>query len=120
MIGLAGSARIIGPGRTPVVITRLWRGWTAPRDADAYERFLLGDLFPAMRPIAGFRGADVLRRPDGDEVAFVTLTRFDALDAIRAFAGDDYETPVLEPEALALLSRYERQAVHFETSTFLP
>jgi antibiotic biosynthesis monooxygenase (ABM) superfamily enzyme len=100
------------------MITRLWRGWTRPEDADAYERFLLDELFPAMGRIAGFRNADVLRRVDGDEVAFVTLTRFDSLGAIRAFAGEDHETPVLEPQALALLSRYEDRAEHFETARF--
>ena len=71
-----------------------------------------------MREIDGFLDADLLRRRDGDEVAFVTLTRFDSLDAIRAFAGDDYERPVLEPEALALLSRYEERAAHFGTDRF--
>ena len=76
------------------MITRLWRGWTATENADAYERFLLTELFPSMRDIAGFRGADVLRRDEQGEVAFVTLTRFDTLDAIRAFAGEDYETRV--------------------------
>jgi heme-degrading monooxygenase HmoA len=101
-----------------MMITRMWRGWTAASDADAYKRFLLDELFPAMQSIAGFRGADVLQRPDRDEVAFVTLTRFDSLEAIRAFAGDDYETPVLEPRALELLSRYESHAVHYETDTF--
>jgi antibiotic biosynthesis monooxygenase (ABM) superfamily enzyme len=100
------------------MITRMWRGWTAIADADAYEAFLLGELFPSMRQIPGFRGADVLRRVDGGEVAFVTLTRFDSLDAIRAFAGEDYEAPVLEPEALALLARYEPRAVHYETAGF--
>ena len=100
------------------MITRVWRGWTASEQADAYERFLLADLFPSMRTISGFLGADLLRRPDGHEVAFVTLTRFDSLDAIRAFAGSHYEVPVLEPEALALLSRYDRQALHFDTVTF--
>ena len=100
------------------VITRLWRGWTAPENADAYERFLLTELFPSMRDIPGFRGADVLRRDDHGEVAFVTLTRFDTLDAIRAFAGDDYEIPVLEPTARALLSRYDQRAQHFTTSSF--
>jgi antibiotic biosynthesis monooxygenase (ABM) superfamily enzyme len=100
------------------MITRMWRGWTAIDDADAYEAFLLGELFPSMRQIPGFRGADVLRRVDGGEVAFVTLTRFDSLDAIRAFAGEDYEAPVLEPEALALLARYEPRAVHYETAGF--
>jgi antibiotic biosynthesis monooxygenase (ABM) superfamily enzyme len=102
------------------MITRLWRGWTATENADAYERFLLAALFPAMRDIDGFEGADVLRRAEEDEVAFVTLTRFASLDAIRAFAGDDLEVPVLEPQALALLSRYDERAQHFETSSFVP
>jgi len=100
------------------MITRLWRGWTAIEDANAYEQFLLSELFPSMRSIRGFRGADVLRRPERDEVAFVTLTRFDSLDDIRKFAGDDYEVPVLEPEALALLSRYGERAFHFDTASF--
>jgi hypothetical protein len=97
-----------------MTITRIWRGWTRVEDADAYERFLLDELFPSMRGIAGFEGAEVLRRRDGDEVAFVTLTRFDSLDAVRAFAGDDYEVPVLEPPALALLSRHDDRAVHYD------
>jgi antibiotic biosynthesis monooxygenase (ABM) superfamily enzyme len=100
------------------VITRLWRGWTAPENAGAYERFLLSDLFPSMRGIPGFRNADVLRRDDGSEVAFVTLTRFDSLEAIRAFAGEDYETPVIEPPARDLLSHYDERAQHFSTSSF--
>jgi antibiotic biosynthesis monooxygenase len=97
----------------------MWRGWTAPENADAYQRFLVDHLFPAMREIEGFRGADVLRRDDGNEVAFVTLTRFDSLDAIKAFAGEGYEQPVLEPRALELLSRYDGRAEHFDTAPFL-
>jgi antibiotic biosynthesis monooxygenase (ABM) superfamily enzyme len=100
------------------MVTRLWRGWTATADADAYGQFLLNELFPSMRAIDGFRGADVLRRVDGDEVAFVTLTRFDSLEAIREFAGHSYEVPVLEPEALALLSHYDERALHFDTAVF--
>jgi antibiotic biosynthesis monooxygenase (ABM) superfamily enzyme len=100
------------------MITRLWRGWTLAEHADEYERFLLGDLFPAMRDIEGFIGADVLRRRDGDETAFVTLVRFDSLAAIREFAGEPLDVPVLEPEALALLSRYDERAHHFETASF--
>jgi antibiotic biosynthesis monooxygenase (ABM) superfamily enzyme len=102
------------------MITRMWRGWTAAANADAYERFLLDELFPAMRDIAGFRGADVLRRPEGDEVAFVTLTRFESLEAVRAFAGEHYDVPVLEPQALALLARYDQRAEHFDTASFAP
>jgi heme-degrading monooxygenase HmoA len=100
------------------MITRMWRGWTAHEDADTYEQFLLRKLFPAMRSIAGFRGAEVLRREDGGETVFVTLTRFDSLEAIREFAGQAYGTPVLEPEARALLARYEERAEHFLTSPY--
>ena len=100
------------------MITRLWRGWTSREDAETYEQFLLTELFPSMRAIPGFRGAEVLRRVDGDEVAFVTLTRFDSLDAIRAFAGPDYEVPVLEPQALAVLSRHDERALHFDSASF--
>jgi antibiotic biosynthesis monooxygenase (ABM) superfamily enzyme len=100
------------------VITRLWRGWTSAENADPYERFLLEELYPSMRGITGFRGADVLRRQEGGDVAFVTLTRFESVAAVIAFAGEDYEVPVLEPQALALLSRYEERAAHFDTTSF--
>jgi antibiotic biosynthesis monooxygenase (ABM) superfamily enzyme len=96
----------------------MWRGWTATENADAYERFLLTELFPSMRSIRGFRGADVLRRLENDEVAFVTLTRFDSLDDIREFAGEAHDVPVLEPQALALLSHYDKRALHFDTASF--
>jgi len=71
-----------------------------------------------MRSIPGFRGADVLRRLEGEEVAFVTLTRFESLNDIREFAGDDSDVAVLEPQALALLSRYDERALHFDTALF--
>src|SRR3954452_15836041 len=96
------------------MIGRLWKGWTDPADADAYERFLRDELFPQMRSIAGFRGGYVMRRPAGEEVEFVTLTLFDSLDDVKRFAGPGYETPVIEPDAARLLKRYEPRAVHYD------
>jgi antibiotic biosynthesis monooxygenase (ABM) superfamily enzyme len=75
------------------MIARLWRGWTASANADAYESFLLTELFPSMREIPGFRGADVLRAAEQTEVAFVTLTRFDSLQAIRALPATTMSGP---------------------------
>jgi heme-degrading monooxygenase HmoA len=98
------------------VIARVWRGWTAAGDADAYERFLRTELFPDVARLEGFGGAHILRRPGADgEVEFVTVTLFASLDAVRAFAGEDYETPVIEPEAQRLLSHYEDRAVHYDS-----
>jgi antibiotic biosynthesis monooxygenase (ABM) superfamily enzyme len=101
-------------------ITRMWRGWTSQMAADDYERFVLDELFPSMRSIPGFLGADALRRPDGDEVAFVTLTRFHSVDDIRAFAGEAIDIPVIEPRAAELLARFEQRAVHYETASLEP
>jgi antibiotic biosynthesis monooxygenase (ABM) superfamily enzyme len=106
--------------RIDPMITRMWRGWTASGDADAYERFLLTELFPVVCKLPGFVAARVLRRALGDEEEFVTQVTFESLDAVRAFAGDDYETPVIEPEAERLLSRYEDRAAHYETVLFSP
>lgn len=96
------------------MIARLWHGWTAPENADAYEEFLRTKMFPSIHRVPGYLGADLLRRDDGQEIAFVTITRFESLDAVRAFAGENYERAVVEPEARALLSRFEDRSVHYE------
>jgi antibiotic biosynthesis monooxygenase (ABM) superfamily enzyme len=96
------------------VIARLWHGWTAPENADAYEEFLRTKMFPSIRRVPGYLGADLLRRENGDEVAFVTITRFESLESVRAFAGEDYEQAVVEPEARALLSHFDDRSAHYE------
>jgi antibiotic biosynthesis monooxygenase (ABM) superfamily enzyme len=98
------------------VIARLWHGWTSRENAAPYERFLREHMFPSMERVPGFLGAELLRREDGDEIAFVTITRFESYDAVRAFAGDDYERAVVEPEARALLSRRDERSEHFEVA----
>ena len=56
------------------------------------------------------------RQPQAEgEVAFVTMTLWESLDAIRAFAGEDYEVAVVLPEARKLLSRFDQRSVHYET-----
>jgi antibiotic biosynthesis monooxygenase (ABM) superfamily enzyme len=96
------------------VIARVWHGWTPPQNADAYEQFLRTKMFPSIHRVPGYLGADLLRREDGDKVAFVTITRFESLESVRAFAGEDYEQAVVEPEARALLSRFDERSEHYE------
>lgn len=71
-------------------------------------------MFPSIHSVPGFLGADLLRRDGGNEIAFVTITRFESLDAVRSFAGEDYEQAVVEPEAQRLLSRFDERSEHFE------
>jgi Antibiotic biosynthesis monooxygenase len=97
------------------VIARLWHGWTTPGNADAYEMLLRTEVLPGIGRIAGARGAYVLRSALGDEVEFVTITLWDSLEAVRAFAGDDYEVAVVPPAARQLLSRFDERSSHYET-----
>jgi antibiotic biosynthesis monooxygenase (ABM) superfamily enzyme len=96
------------------MIARHWRGWTKHEDADAYEAFLKSKVLPGLREIAGYRGGYVLRKDDAQESEFMVVNLFDSLDAVKRFAGPDYNIPVFEPEAKALLSRIETVANHYE------
>ena len=96
------------------MIGRIWHGWTTPENADAYEQLLRGEVLPGINRIEGFRGARLFRRDAGDEVEFVTLTLFDSRDAVRAFAGDDYELAVVLPEARRLLSHFDERSAHYD------
>ena len=92
------------------MIARIWHGWTKKADAGAYEKLLRNEIFPsiAARNIEGYRGAELFIRDDGDEVEFVTLLRFDSMDAVKEFAGADESKPVIYPKAEALIARMER------------
>ena len=99
------------------MIARIWHGWTKPVDAKTYEILLRKEIFPsiAARRINGYHGAELFIREDGDEVEFVTLLRFDSMDAVKEFAGPDASKPVIFPKAEALISRME-DARHYQVA----
>lgn len=95
------------------MIARIWRGATAPANADAYAAHLRDNILPELASLPGNAGLMVLRRPDGDAVAFTVITLWRSLDAIRGFAGDDVEAAVVPAEARALLSAHDDRAEHW-------
>jgi len=98
------------------MISRLWHGWTAPANADAYEDLLRREIFAgiAARRIAGFHGIELWRRTVGAEVEFVTVMKFESLEAVAEFAGTDYEVAVVPPAARALLARFDVRSAHYD------
>ena len=98
------------------MISRIWHGWTTPENADAYDSLLREEIFHgiAARKIPGFFGIDLLRRKLGDTVEFITVMWFESLDAVRDFAGEDYERPVVPPAARKLLLRFDDRSAHYE------
>lgn len=99
------------------MIARVWRGWTTPENADAYQRVVTGRVLPdiAARDLPGYRGAYLLRRAteDGD-VEFSTIMLFGSLDDVRAFTGDDYAVAHVPPEARAVLARFDERSAHYD------
>jgi hypothetical protein len=75
------------------MISRIWHGWTSLENADAYER---------------------LRREQPTETEFITIMWFSSLEAVRVFAGSDYEAAVVPPAARALLTRFDARSAHYD------
>ena len=98
------------------MISRIWHGWTTRGNADKYEGLLKEEIFVGIQNlnIRGFNGIQLLRREVGEEVEFVTIMLFESLDAVREFAGDDYEVAVVPEKAKAVLSHFDEQSRHYE------
>jgi len=71
----------------------------------------------AARKIDGYRGAELFIREDDDEIEFLTLLRFDSMDAVKEFAGADEGKPVIYPKAEALLTRMDERSQHYRIVT---
>jgi hypothetical protein len=98
------------------MMSRIWHGWTTPGNADKYEVLLKEEIFIGIQNlhIRGLKSIQLLRRNVGNEVEFVTIMLFDSLDAVREFAGEDYEAAVVPEKARALLSRFDHRSQHYE------
>ncbi len=99
------------------MITRLWRGWTTPANAERYENLIRSTIFPGIlgRGIKGLQRLELHRLDADEEIEFLTIMRFVSQDAVIAFAGSDWEASVVPPAARALLSRHEARARHYRS-----
>ena len=91
------------------MIGRIWHGWTTPQNADKYESLLKEEIFSgiAEKKVSGYKGIQLFRRSlDNEEVEFVTIMWFDSWDAVKQFAGDDYERAYVPPAAREVLARF--------------
>ncbi|XUW99811.1 MAG: hypothetical protein TUN42_07920 [Dehalogenimonas sp.] len=59
-------------------------------------------------------GIQLLRRNSGNETEFITLIAFDDIDAVKEFAGIDYEAAVVPHKARKLLSHFDQRSQYYE------
>jgi hypothetical protein len=98
------------------MIGRIWHGYTTRENANNYESLLKEEIFIGIRnrQIPGFQEIQLLRRELDEEVEFITIMWFDSIDAVRTFAGTDYEIAVVPPKARAILKRFDERSQHYE------
>lgn len=100
-----------------MAIKRVWRGWTTPENAEPYRTLLKEHVRPGIeaKNIPGYQSLELLSRNLGDEVEFMTVMTFDALEDIVGLQGADYERAYVPEAAQAVLSRWDKMCLHFET-----
>lgn len=101
------------------MIARIWRGWASTTTADDYQHHYGAEVAEHLQRVAGFRGARLLRRQDGDEVMFTSITVFTSMEDVRAFAGEDPEQAVVEATARRALTRWDERVTHHEVTADL-
>lgn len=98
------------------MIIRIWHGYTSPENAEAYENILKTEVMHEIegKQIAGFREIRLLRKEAADEVKFITTILFDSMEAVKAFAGEDYEKAFVPEAARKVLKRFDERVEHYE------
>ena len=103
-----------------MTVKRIWHGWTTPENADVYQQLLHDHVFPGIeaKQIEGYRGVELLRREQEDEVEFVTIMSFDSIQNVIEFQGEDYTRCYVPDAAQQVLKRWDEHATHYEAQGF--
>jgi heme-degrading monooxygenase HmoA len=97
------------------MITRTWHGRTSLENADDYLMFLLHEGTKEYLQTRGNLSVKVWQRKEKDCCHFWTVTEWEDTDAIKRFAGDDYEKAKYYPEDEGILLEFEEKVNHYET-----
>lgn len=96
------------------MIARSWHGRVPASKAEAYHHYLLATGVPDLARTPGNRGVQVFRRTDGPIAHFQLISTWDSFDAIKQFAGEDYERARYYPDDVDFLLEREPMVTHFE------
>ena len=102
------------------MIKRIWRGWTTPENAEAYQDLLLNEVIPSIgaQKIPGFASTEVLREDVDGEIEFSTIMSFESLQSVIAFRVANYALCYVPEAARKLLSRWDTVCHHYDVIAF--
>ena len=96
------------------MIARQWMGETRESDADIYSRYLDETGISEIRATEGNRDVWLLRRVHHGKAEFIVLSLWDSFEAIKAFAGSEYEKARYYAEDKRFLLRLHPSVTHYE------
>ena len=96
------------------LVARVWKGRTSAVKADEYQRYLDANGISRILATPGNRGVTVMRRDVGEAVEFTVLSVWESMQAVRNFAGADYQKAVILPRDREYLLTVEPEVQHFE------
>jgi heme-degrading monooxygenase HmoA len=100
------------------MIIRIWCAKATVEGAKKYQHHFEQRVMPELQALAGFEGAYLLNREHDGTVDIEAHTLWGSFDAIHAFAKPDLEAAVVEPEAQAVLTEYDKTVRHFTALKF--
>ncbi|PSF13233.1 antibiotic biosynthesis monooxygenase family protein [Marinobacter shengliensis] len=99
------------------MIARIWKGWTTQNNASAYEELFKNTVLPKVtQGVDGHISTNLLRCEMGDNVEFTTIFWFESLEAVKSFAGPNFEQAVVPEQVKALMSHYEETVHHHDVA----
>jgi hypothetical protein len=99
------------------MITRTWHGKTSLENAGRYLQFLLLDGTKEYWQTEGILSVKIWQQKDDNCCHFWTVTEWTTIDAIKRFAGEDYEKAKYYPQDTEVLLEFEEKVNHYETFT---
>jgi heme-degrading monooxygenase HmoA len=96
------------------MISRHWTGLVKKGREDEYIDHLQNDTFKKLFEIDGFINATILNRDSEEGIEFLIITKWNSLEAIKKFAGENYEIAVVPQIAKKMMIHYDNLAKHYE------
>jgi heme-degrading monooxygenase HmoA len=100
--------------RPKPMIARIWHGRTLTAKADEYEKYLNASGVERILKTQGNHGVEVLRKTAGPRTDFVVISYWESIDAVKRFAGPDFERAVILDRDREFLVEVEPNVLHYE------
>jgi heme-degrading monooxygenase HmoA len=84
-------------------LIRVFRASVKPGMTTEFQSFFLNEALPLVKSQTGMQRATVGLPSDGKPNEFIMISEWDSLESLKRFAGEDWNTAVIDPRESHLL-----------------